>query len=345
MKNTNISIVMLLFAFFCTIGCSKEGDLEASLADEKDWMVVPDLPGEYNELRYKLYRDYGITLLCTDTLGMKYLGKDAYGKEIHKTVLYEMGYNIFNVAVQEFSLFYDSELATKALKAIEKWVCPNLPTVKGFSPQIIFLVDSLQFRKNFKQTPYNAMVGNFEFYTGGIRGVTISQIPKLKDLSIDSEEWRLKMGYILAKRAMDWIYAQEDLKEDIVTFKSFASYIGQPNVFYYRMHQNTIFISLGKITEVVPEYQNNSFLQWDALIENCEPAPDPIPAGFRYGLVTGYYPEDVNNDLVCYISYYYLYKDRMAEFDERYRDYPKILGKMRMIEVFMEKYEKVAGVK
>lgn len=121
--------------------CSgKEDSLEPSHRDGY-WMVVQNDPGEWNQVRYKLYKDYGIPVFVNDTIGSEQRGYDAYGQPI---IYYEMlwpGYSMAGNANFSFRLSSDTTEMIKVVEMIYKWVAPNLFEDIAYKPASYFLCD------------------------------------------------------------------------------------------------------------------------------------------------------------------------------------------------------------
>ena len=55
------------------VGCNKdEEEITSPSYADRNWFVIPDKPGEFNQLVYKIYAETGVPIFVSDTLGEEY---------------------------------------------------------------------------------------------------------------------------------------------------------------------------------------------------------------------------------------------------------------------------------
>ncbi len=116
------SVVAMVLWCACS---DKEDRLEPSYAD-RDWMEIRDEPGELNQLRYKLYKEYEIPTFVNDTIGSEQRGYDAYGQPIIYHEMLWPGYTLTGRVSGLCHLSSDTVGMVKMLQMMYDWVAPNL---------------------------------------------------------------------------------------------------------------------------------------------------------------------------------------------------------------------------
>ena len=60
---------IILFGLVLLSGCNKDDEDLVPSGQEKNWFVIEDKPGRFNQLAYDVYEKTGICLFVNDTLG------------------------------------------------------------------------------------------------------------------------------------------------------------------------------------------------------------------------------------------------------------------------------------
>ena len=125
--------IILRYGYWCTclfillIGCDKdEKDVYATKEDSIDWYAVPDLVGEFNEIRYDIYKASDITVVVQDTLGSVQIGTDVYGCPIILSEVFDLGYNVTGSVLRDFKIVRSKETSAmiKGMLVIQKHGLP-----------------------------------------------------------------------------------------------------------------------------------------------------------------------------------------------------------------------------
>lgn len=142
MKKNILFYVLVLIC--CLAACNvHEDDLEPS-GRNKNWMVIEDKPGEFNQLVYQVYRESGMAIFVNDTLGTETRGLDAYGNPIIHHEMYIVGYSISAVKSDAgIVLSSDTAAMTEAVRVINEKVIPRFPENINYRPGCMLLVDTL----------------------------------------------------------------------------------------------------------------------------------------------------------------------------------------------------------
>lgn len=150
-------------------GCSKNDDDVFATDVDINWYEVPDLPGEFNEIRYEIYTQSDITVIVEDTLGQIPIGVDAYGNPIIHTEVFDVGYKVTGDNAINFKIVesVDTAAMIKAMQVIEKHVLPYFPKEVGCKPHVIFLLDSVYYVQ-----PNSSKMGDQILYSTCLGGNT-----------------------------------------------------------------------------------------------------------------------------------------------------------------------------
>lgn len=133
------SMLVVLLWYACS---DKEDHLEPSHQD-RNWMEIQDEPGELNQWRFRLYKEYGISVFVNDTIGSEQRGYDAYGQPIIYHEMLWPGYTITGNAGFVFALSSDTVGMIRAVKMIYDWVAPNLFKSIKYRPASYLLCDKM----------------------------------------------------------------------------------------------------------------------------------------------------------------------------------------------------------
>lgn len=140
MKNI-LSIIILLFLLG---GCNNNEDELQPSRSFTSWIEIKDEPGELNQLRYKLYKEYGIPVFFNDTIGTEIRGEDAYGNPIVYHEVLRPGYNITSSEADvTFRYCNDEATMIDAMKFMMEFVVPRLSKDEHYRPYTYFFCDTV----------------------------------------------------------------------------------------------------------------------------------------------------------------------------------------------------------
>ena len=137
-------IVWIILLAFLSNGCNKEEETLLPSSKGRAWIEILDKPGELNQLRFQLYKKYGISLYVNDTIGSENRGTDAYGKPIIYYELLRPGYTITSASNWQVNLSSDTPNMVKATKFMLDFVAPRLAKNEKYRPYTYFLCNSIQ---------------------------------------------------------------------------------------------------------------------------------------------------------------------------------------------------------
>lgn len=187
------------------LACSKEDNLLPSDAD-KNWYTIENKPGELNQLRYKIYKDYGCPVYYNDTLGCEFRGFDSQGDSIIYWETLKIGYTISGKNTIPYTLSQKEERLIAATRLLDERVMPLFQEKNIIMPRAILLVDSI------KQSKRN----NKSWYTGrSMTSLLIGMVIENEDNTCsnietmtedETEEW---IGRIISA-----MYTEDILKND-----------------------------------------------------------------------------------------------------------------------------------
>lgn len=295
-------------------GCSKNDDDVFATDVDINWYEVPDLPGEFNEIRYEIYTQSDITVIVEDTLGQIPIGVDAYGNPIIHTEVFDVGYKVTGDNAINFKIVesVDTAAMIKAMQVIEKHVLPYFPKEVGCKPHVIFLLDSVYYVQ-----PNSSKMGDQILYSTCLGGIPIGYVDRLKDTDIDDEQWLYWAARILSIKTGEWI--QERCLDDFQQFVDKTPKYGWQNSLSYYNYDDVA----GKT-----DCRVATFLKWGQYYHDIEYQPEIWREKGPTQL----------EDLQEYITYIYLYRGRENEFEEKYKDYPLIIEKYRLVQKMMDEY-------
>lgn len=344
---TRILIAVCLAGAFWT-GCSKEDELTISGKDT-DWYAVENLPGELNQVRYEIYRDYGINLLVSDTLGQKLIGTDTDGNPQYIDITYDFTYSVYNGVdtTMVFECSQDEEALLKAVEVVKKYVLPYLPAEQVMRPKVIFLAKYIgtkgQLLMGYKNVYETTAL---PYYADAYNGVAVADVETLKDRDIDSPEWRYWAGFILGANAQKWLnanYADEVtewtsltpltmLEEDSYALTKIPGM--DMMQFQISWMGYTPKESLGMFRWRLESKVQRSYT---TIVDGEEVTKYDDPIDVAQSLFR-------TDDLADFIAYYYVYLNRESEFEADYSAYPHILTKMEAVKPLIAKYEEAGKV-
>ena len=214
----------LLYGFCCLLAfsaCNKDDEEITTPSHlDKDWFVIPDKPGELNQLLFKVYTDTRMSIFVNDTLGMEYYAKDAQGNPLMRVETFNIRYSIFGdtPSSKDFVERYavnsaDTTAMMYAVQTIRDKVIPCLPKTGEGRPKSFLLVDSINDTHSFRR--YNAELGRYIYvyypYSMEVlaaqKGVVVGKLNELKKMieEKDEEGVALWAGRIVAAKVVKWM--------------------------------------------------------------------------------------------------------------------------------------------
>ena len=205
-------IIILLFSLIT--GCGKDESEDVFVSGKTpNWREVKDEPGAINQLRYKIYKDYDVSIAVSDTLGKEFRGFDINGDSIIHYEILPLGYTMTGNVTEKMgrTLSRNEEALLKALELMEKYVAPKLPQEGIYRPYVYLLCDSM-YRE---YTTYYGQV-NYALWTSktSIMNIEIGKVAQL--LEMNEVEQRFWAGMALASTHSKALY--EIYEEDLEAF-------------------------------------------------------------------------------------------------------------------------------
>lgn len=299
------------------VGCNRdEEEIDAPSYADVNWFVIPDKPGEFNQLVYTIYKETGMPIFVNDTLGEEAYAKDSYGNPIFRTENFNLSYILFGspetVSASKYYIVQscDTLAMLKAAGLIRDRVLPYIPKMGEASPMCYFLVDSLNENTNVTigWSTYEYKIENKPLYTA-MKGIIVGQLCDINQMT--DEEIDLWCGRVIASKLVAWIL---DGNMDVTEWYAITNE-GSSSAIYDKGYSQT---SSNYNTNVEEKW---GFLGW--YIDT----PD-----FRVN-----YSQE--RDLIEYVARVYAYRGREREFLDRYVDYDKVLRKFQMMQGFVNTFE------
>ncbi|WP_368236977.1 hypothetical protein [Butyricimonas faecihominis] len=302
------------------VGCNKdEEEITSPSYADRNWFVIPDKPGEFNQLVYKIYAETGVPIFVSDTLGEEYYAKDAEGNPILRTEKFNLSYVMFGSTEddRQGSTHYivqssDTPAMLKAAELIRNRVLPHVPKVGEALPKCYFLVDSLNENANlilpWSQLP--CRIENKPLYVA-MKGVVVGQLCDI--LQMTDEEIDLWCGRVIASKLVSWML-NGNMNMDLVKWYAITNE-GTRDAYYNKAYASTASEYNFDV------YKDMGMLGWYVDI------PD----------VRATYTQE--DDLIEYVARVYAYRGCEQEFLDRYADYDKVLRKFQMMQGFVNTFE------
>lgn len=204
-------------------GCNDDEEevTTPSYADQ-NWFVIPDKPGEFNQLVYNIYVETGVPIFVNDTLGEEYYAKDMEGNVINRLETFNLSYMLFGSTEDQVdgSTMYavqsrDTAAMIKAATLLRDRVLPKLPKVGEGRPKCFFLVDSLNDTKIVQYSYFNpamtVKIANQPLYVA-TKGIVVGQLCDINQMT--EEEIDLWCGRVIAAKITSWLMSDAmDLAE------------------------------------------------------------------------------------------------------------------------------------
>lgn len=323
------NILLYVIALVCCLAACNvhEDDLEPS-GKNKNWMVIEDKPGEFNQLVYQVYRESGMAIFVNDTLGSENRGVDAYGNPIIHHEKYILGYSISAARTDaDFVLSSDTLAMTEAVRVIREQVIPRFPVNINYRPGCMLLADTL-YKSDYDWSPVNGrgLSVRDAYAYRDMMGIAVGGLADI--LQKTEEEKAFWAGMILANNIepkFESIYAEELVDFYAVTDTARST--------FYKV---TSFKDPATGVSYSPRFheidcEQLGFLEWlldgDYIIVS---GALEIP---RLRIMSPTKPIDVAN----YIAAVYAYDE--ATFRQKYAAYPKCLKKYAIMKALVEDFE------
>lgn len=317
----------------CLAACNvHDDDLEPS-GKNKNWMVIEDKPGEFNQLVYQVYWESGMAIFVNDTLGTENRGVDAYGNPIIHHEMYIPGYSISAVKSDcGIVLSSDTLAMIEAVRVLREQVIPRFPENINYRPGCMLLLDTL-YRNEYDWSSVNGRGLSVRdgYAYRDMMGIVVGGLADI--LHKTEDEKAFWAGMILANnigKQIESLYPEELKDFYAVTdtarnsFYKVASYKDPATGVSYSPRFHEI------------DCEQLGFIEWQLdgdyiLVSGTVEHP-------RLRIVTPTQSVDVAN----YIAAVYAYDE--ATFQQKYAAYPKCLKKYAimkgLVEDFEEKYAK-----
>lgn len=204
--------ILVLFGILLN-SCDKNEDDEVFASGKTpDWRAVKDLPGLLNQLRYKIYKEYDVSVAINDTLGWEFRGFNSHGDSIIHYEVLTLGYTMEGEAMRTVgrTLSKDTAALIKALELIEKYVAPRLPKSSQYRPYVYLLCDTTYI----EYTTYYGKIHHPKWtMKASILCEDIGMVSQI--LEMNDREQRFWAGMVLARNHYMALYNtyEEDLQD------------------------------------------------------------------------------------------------------------------------------------
>lgn len=308
-----------MIAIFLWCACSnKEDSLEPSRKD-RNWMEIADEPGELNQWKYQLYKEYGIPVFVNDTIGSEQRGYDTYGQPI---IYYEMlwpGYTLTSFGGSSCNLSSDTAGMIKAVKMIYELVAPNLFKGEEYKPKSLLLCD-LVYNISFSSYGGDSTFTSYDVYTG-LKTTTLS-ICGMKDMELDElEDFAARIvGKVTVTYISEYFESELDTlagvsKEGLDGKNPFGQSIDYKTSVYPDGWKEEKLYSMGFLHDQYHSYKWKDDRE-SALVSSKTP--------------------DAKSDIEDYVGAAMVYSE--SEFEQLYGKYDKMMRKFRFMKDFIARY-------
>jgi lipoprotein len=318
MKKYNLLWGMIAVLLWCA--CSdKEDNLEPSHRD-RYWMEIQDEPGELNQLRFRLYKEYGIPVFVNDTIGTEQRGYDAYGQPVIYHEMLWPGYTMTYKLSLNFELSSDTVEMIKGVEMIYKWVAPNLFNDIKYRPTSYLLCDRVY--------AYSA-----NFWSGDSIFETYDIQPSLKTTALS----------IAGVKDM----SQEKLMDFAARIVGKVSYMDIAS--YYEEELNAFYEISKEGLSTDPYSQKFTYVDTFVFPEGWEEEKLYSTGGFLHDRSRQRswtssskeiyaYTASPDTDVEDYVGAVMVYSE--AEFEEQYGQYDKMMRKFRFMRDIVDRFKK-----
>ena len=323
---------MLFAGLLIFSSCNREDEeVHATYADA-NWFVIPDKPGDFNQLAYDIFQETGIPIFVNDTLGEEYYAVDAQGNPIFRTESFNIWYSLFGMMDRPDThkgdcyivQSADSAAMIKAATVLRERVIPLLPPSGEFRPKCYFLVDSINdnYAATIGFSTAKFRMENLTCYSA-LKGIVVGQLCDIETMT--DEELDLWAGKILAVKIAPWIIATYEIDERLSEFYEITNseatnakktFYGQTYASYTTNYENDMFVKAGMFGWFV----EGAYLS-GSVTDNAR--------------VT--YTQE--SDIAEYVARVYAYRGKESKFKTEYEAYDKVIKKFDIIRQFVAEYE------
>ena len=142
-----IFLILLTVAFLYNCSNDENGTLSPTYKDI-DWFAIADSDDEVDHLRHEIWRDYGISIYYSDTIGTQFRGIDHYGDSIIHHEILKINYTIEGgeLVTETYELSKNRNSIKNGVLFIKNEVIPRM--VPAAYPRSVLLVEYLVLQAN-----------------------------------------------------------------------------------------------------------------------------------------------------------------------------------------------------
>jgi len=142
-----IFFILLAVVFFYNCSKDEDGTLSPTYKDI-DWFTIADSQDEVDHLRHEIWRDYGISVYYSDTIGKQFRGIDGYGDSIIHHEVLKINYTIESgsTVTETYELSKNRDAIKAGVLFIKNDVIPRM--VPAVYPRSVLLVEYLVLQAN-----------------------------------------------------------------------------------------------------------------------------------------------------------------------------------------------------
>jgi hypothetical protein len=170
-------MLITLASLLAACNGDEDGTLDPTYLD-KDWLAIEDSADPLDHARYEIYRDHGISIYCTDTIGKEFRHVNVYGDSIIHVEKLDPFYSVTGADESTtYLLSKDRDALYRGVLFFKEQVLPRL--LPAFYPRSILLVNELTLNA-FSTEAQGKRFGNVY---NGFRTVIISNVGRLDGMT------------------------------------------------------------------------------------------------------------------------------------------------------------------
>ena len=304
------------------LSCSDDNKRLDPTDKDRNWFNLEDSPDELEHLRYEIFRETGITILYSDTLGFQDRGVNDYGDRVIHYEILNPGYIITSASNEIYYSFFSDRAAIKnGVTFLKEYVIPKLtPTIY---PRSYLLVEKLVLNATMTLAQGRR---DGEVYKG-----LMTTVANTGTLASISTEGKRKLGGAIV--APEWYnYLIQHNSSDLDRFYDVSEHsVDLTGYTVTTVYDQRTHTSTGAYLPFTPSWHAYGFLSYD---------PNDIGTMERFivgGEYTRWFSPTKQQDAEAFIAIVQAYSE--SEFHELYKDevgVEHLVAKYRILKEVMD---------